>query len=319
MKILSLVLICLTIQATSVAQQPGMVEKKGGGMYFDAEKYKVDRMKMQTSTKPGQPPPPAPTEYDKPKNGVKSNGEIWIDGYCRYRPAQYSTSHYSDMSETDYLQAAYPKDTIRYSDNFSGTGNIPWSEMKSVFKNDPEFKDLSQQLNSQLNDGIPMPLFLKLMRSTSFFQPKELGGKYQFSRAYKIWIKRISGSEKTNIEIRTQYNVTNGDDGTIVKINDTGKFEISDLCNNCKHTSNDLKSGKVKSWVEGGWNEVTISKDQFNTVRVYLNDEMVLQYQQPYIPIATRYASFYIDLPRDSEKKNLVYHVGQITVESYPK
>lgn len=299
-----------------------MVERRGGGAYFSAEQYKIDqaKAKSQVNLNPGKYV--TPTAFEQPKKGanVKANGEIWIEGFCRFRPASYSKSHYSELSETQYLRAIYPADTVRYTDNFSGNGNIKWDDYRRSYnKSDTSCANLQKKIADNLNDGIPVTMFRKVLSCSDFFGETNPGGKYEFSRAVKIWVKRVAGPDKMDLEFRTQYDHTNGDDNTTLKINDKGSFELFDNCSNCKHTKNNLKSGKAKIWNEGGWNELSISKDEFNTVKIHINDELIYQYQQPHIPITTRFASFWIELPYEWEKKKLMYHIGQVTVECYPK
>jgi len=262
-----------------------------------------------------------PKEFAKPKKEANSRGEIWIDGYCRYRPPSSSLQRfYYDLTEIGYLTPVFPTDTVRYADDFSGKGNIAWDDIKkSSYKSDAEYKDLNAQIAANLNEGIPVPLFQKLMKSSTFSEATESMGKYQFSRSISVWIKRISGSEKMDLEFSTDYVFCMSSDRTILKINDNGSYEINDNCDNCKHTRNDLKSGKVKSWVKGGWNEVGISKDEFNTVKIHINGEEVLQYQIPNVPVAVRYAYFNIAMPYEWQKKKLMYNVGLVTIENYPK
>lgn len=318
---ISFIILALVMSTNLVVaqSQAGMVNK-GSGQNFDAEQYKIDRMKSQTGVNLNPSKYATPNKMLESKSGKNANGEIWIGGYCRFRPAENSRSRYcEDMSEIRYLTAIYPNDTVRYTDNFNGKGTIPWPVyFNSSYKKDHAYDNLQKQIAENLNDGIPLTLFQKLLRSSDFFEATEMGGKYQFSRSIKVWVKRTSGSEKMDLKFTTQYNFSNGDDNTNLEINDNGSFKIYDNCDNCKHTKNDLTSGKSKSWVKGGWNEIAISKDEFNTVRILINDEIVYQYQIPDIPIVTRYASFYIELPYEWEKKKLMYNVGQITVESYP-
>ncbi|MCW3075192.1 MAG: hypothetical protein JWP69_2261 [Flaviaesturariibacter sp.] len=296
--------------------QAGMVNKSGGGQYFDAEKYKIDRMKAQGNTPPPQAKHESPTEFKEPKKSPNAKGEIWIDGYCRFRPAGTNRSHYKNESELSYLRPVYPKDTIRLYDNFGGKGNIDWEKYKNK---DGECSNVVELVKNNLADGIPVPVFEKLLYCAPVFTSDPDAYLYEFSRGVRLWIKRVSGSEKLPIEFSTQYNYTNGDDKTVVSINDRGEYDLTDRCNNCKSTKNKLKSGRIKSWTEGGWNELAISKDEFNTVRFMVNDELIYQYQQPDIPISTRFASFDINLPYEWEKKKLMYHIGHISVESYPK
>jgi len=308
------------IQSAFCQSQQGMVDKRGGGQTFDAEQYKIDRMKTQLQVNLNPNKYAQPNELKKPEKKANDKGQIWIDGYCRYRPAENITSHYSTQSETAYLNAVYPKDTVRYSDNFSGKGNINWDGYKKdLYKTDEACANLKKLVSDNVNDGIPLPVFNQLLKCSSFFDDTEINGMYQFSKAEKIWIKRMSGPEKMSLEINAQFNYTNGDDQVVLLINDKGDFDLTDRCTNCEHTKNKLKSGNAKSWVDGGWNEIAIAKDEFNTVRILVNDELIYQYQEPNIPITTRYASLSVSLPYKWEKEKLMYNVGQFSVEAYPK
>lgn len=80
-----------------------------------------------------------------------------------------------------------------------------------------------------------------------------------------------------------------------------------------------MESGKSKTWDEGEWNELSVKKDQFNTVTVFINSEEVCRYQLSSLPITVRFASFLLTMPYKWEKEKLMYHVGRVTSVSYPK
>ncbi|MBP6624635.1 MAG: hypothetical protein KA198_05660 [Chitinophagaceae bacterium] len=311
-------LLLVTCLNTNAQNQAGMVNKTSGGQYFNAEQYKIDRLKMEVNETPSSSKKyENPTDFSKPKNGINNYGEIWIDKYCRYRPATTNKAYYcSDMNEQNYLNAIYPADTQIYSDNFSGKGNILWDNI-----GDKHYKEKTgyTHIADSLNDGITMNFFKDIMYKSDFFRCTEEPAKYQFSRAWKVWVKRVSGPENMPLELVAYYNYTNGRDATVLKISDNGSFEISDLCDNCDHTHHDLDKGKTKAWIKGGWNEICIFKDELNTVKILVNDLIIFQYQIPDIPITTRFATFLINPPHLWQKKNLMYNIGQVSVESYPK
>ncbi len=312
--ITSLVFISLS---SAVYSQAGMVEKHGGGQYFNAEQYKIDQLKAKTFEKPSTSTKyEIPTDYNKPKKGMDSSGQIWIDGYCRFRPASSSAKRFcSDMSEIKYHTPEYPIEMQRYSDNFSGNGNIPWDQKNGKIYNE---KTGYIHVADSLNDGISLTFFQKLLKESEFFSCTEPGGKYEFSRAWKFWVKRVSGPKNMPLEFSSEYRFPNGDDYSVLKIDDNGSFEIAGSCYNCEQTRFYSKKGKVKSWVEGGWNEISISKDELNIVKIIVNDELLSQYQIPNMPITTRYSRCRISLPYEWQKKKLMYNVGEVTVESYP-
>jgi hypothetical protein len=261
----------------------------------------------------------SPTTFPKPGKETNSSGEVWISGYCRYRPPSSSPQEFYQMSEIEYLRPVYPREAVKYADDFSGKGNISWDECKSrFFKKDTAYQNMSGKIAADRNDGISMPLFQKLLKSACFFDASETLGKHQFSRSIKVWIKRVSGPDNMDLSFSTAYSFNKWNDRTNLKIDDNGKFEVSDFCQNCKSNRHDLKSGKVKSWAKGGWNEVGISKNEFNTVKIHINGEVVFEYQIPDIPIAIRYSRFNIDMPSDAEKKKLEYRVGAVTIEEFP-
>ncbi len=119
------------------------------------------------------------------------------------------------------------------------------------------------------------------------------------------------------LEFSSQYSFPNGEDYSVLKIEDNGSFEIGGSCYNCEKSRFYSKKGKAKSWIEGGWNEITISKDELNTVKIMVNDELLSQYQIPNMPITTRYSRCRISLPYEWQKKKLMYNVGEVIVESY--
>lgn len=264
-----------------------------------------------------------PKEYEKPKSGVKDNGEIWIDGYCRYRPPSYSRSRYNeDMSEVEYCKAVYPTETIVQSDDFKWSGNIPWAV--NSWNSKEECEALQLRIAQSVNDGIPFKMYDSLAKMSAYNEPtargyKE-GRKYEFSRSVSIWIKRKSGSEKSSVKFSTEYAYSNGEDRTDLEVNDKGQFKVSRFCDNCKSPMyKEVESGKSKAWKEGEWNELTIKKDEFNTVTVFINDEEVCRYQLSSLPITARFATFSFEMPYKWEKEKLLYHVGQVTSISYPK
>ena len=301
---------------STVYSQAGMVEKYGGGQYFNAEQYKIDRMKAKTNEIPSASTKyEIPTDYSKPKKGMNSSGQIWIDGYCRFRPASSSAKRFcSDMSEIKHHTPEYPVEMQRYSDNFSGKGNIAWDQMNGKIYNE---KTGYIHVADSLNDGISLTFFQKLLKESEFFSCTEPGGKYEFSRAWKFWVKRVSGPKNMPLEFSSQYSFPNGEDYSVLKIEDNGSFEIGGSCYNCEKSQFYSKKGTAKLWIEGGWNEITISKDELNTIKILVNDELLSQYQIPNMPITTRYRRCRISLPYEWQKKKLMYNVGEVIVESY--
>lgn len=267
-----------------------------------------------------------PKDYDKPKSGVKSNGEIWIDGYCRYRPPLSSNSsrYNEDVSETEYCQAVYPKDTLIYTDDFTGNGTIPWAANLFDQSNEAKFKQLQQRIAASVNDGLPFPMYDSLVKMSWYHIADQRGYKkgreYEFSRVVSFWLKRKSGPERLYVKLTAKYPFSNGEDYTDFEINDNGQFKVNRFCDNCKSPQyKEVESGKAKAWKEGEWNEIAVMKDQFNTVTVYINAEKVCQYQLPLLPITARFASFQLQMPYKWEKEKLMYHIGRITSISYPK
>lgn len=267
---------------------------------------------------------PLPQEYDKQKNGANSSGEIWIDGFCRYRPPASNKSRYNDnVSEISYCKEIYPTDVIIQSDDFKGGGSIPWLENTYIAERE-KCEALLQRLPAAVNDGLPFPKFDSLVRLSSYSKATGNGYKkgrdYEFSRAVSFRIKRISGSEKSYVSLNTRYPFTNGEDYTYMEVNDKGQFTVRRFCFNCKSPqSKELESGKSKAWKSGDWNEITVMKDQYNTVTVYINGDEICRYQISAIPITVRFASFHLSMPAKWEKENLMYHIGSVTSISYPK
>jgi hypothetical protein len=267
---------------------------------------------------------PPKKEFDKPKNGVNGSGEIWVDGYCRFRPASSSKSRYNeDVSEAEYCRAVYPTEMIVQSDDFKGNGTIPWAA-NAWFSATKQCRALQERISSQVGDGIPFTLYDSLQKMSAFFSStasgyKE-GRKYEFSRAVSIWVKRMTGPDKMSLKLTAEYPFTNGEDHTDFEINDNGQYKVSRFCNNCKSPMyKEVESGKSKAWIEGGWNELTMKKDEFNTVTVYINQEEVCRYQLSALPIAVRYARFNVKMPYEWEKKKLMYNIKQVAVISYPQ
>lgn len=267
---------------------------------------------------------PPKKEFDKTKNGVNSSGEIWVDGYCRYRPASSNKSRYNeDVSEAEYCREVYPAEMIIQSDDFKGNGTIPWAA-NAWFSATKQCKALQERISTQVGDGIPFTLYDSLQKTSAFFSStasgyKE-GRKYEFSKAVSIWVKRMTGPDKMYLNINAEFPFTNGADYADFEINDNGQFKISRFCSNCKSPMyKEIESGKTKAWKEGGWNELTIKKDGFNTVTVYVNQEEVCRYQLSALPIAVRFARFNIKMPREWDKKNLMYNIKQVGVISYPQ
>ncbi len=266
-----------------------------------------------------------PKEFDKPKSGVKSNGEIWIDGYCRYRPPSYGRSRYNeDLSENEYCREKYPYDTLVQSDDFSGNGTIPWAENLFNQSEEANFRQFQQRLTASLNDGLPFPMYDSLKGQSWYHLASARGYKkgreYEFSRSVSFWIKRKSGPEKLYVKMTTEYPFSNGEDRTDFEVNDKGQFKVSRFCDNCKSPQyKEIESGKSKAWKEGDWNEITVKKDQYNTVTVYINEEEVCRYQLTALPITARFARFSLSMPYKWEKEKLMYHIGRITSISYPK
>lgn len=266
-----------------------------------------------------------PSKFVKPRKGPNSLGEIWIDGYCRYRPpASYNKSRYNEaVSENEYNRATFPHDTIITADDFSGNGTIPWAANLFSQSEEEKCKQLQQRMTAALNDGLPFPMYDSLMKLSWYHIANERGYKkgreYEFSRSISFWVKRKSGPDKMYIKLTTEFPYTNGEDYTNFEINDNGQFKIGARCNNCKDTYDELKSGKTKAWKEGDWNEITVKKDEFNTVSFFINAEKLFQYQIPDIPISIRFAQFSLKMPSNWEKEKLMYHIGQVTSISYPK
>ncbi len=266
---------------------------------------------------------PPKKEFDKPKNGLNSSGEIWVDGYCRYRPATSNKSRYNeDVSEAEYCRAVYPTEMTVQSDDFKGNGTIPWAA-NAWFSATKQCKALQDRISSQVADGIPFTLYDSLQKTSAFFSSTSAGykegRKYEFSKAVSIWVKRMTGPDKMYLKFTAEYPFTNGEDYTNFEINDNGQFKVGRYCYNCKSPMyKEVESGKSKAWIEGGWNEITIKKDEFNTVTVYVNQQELCRYQLPSIPIAVRFARFSMKMPHEWEKKKLMYNIKQVAVISYP-
>lgn len=268
---------------------------------------------------------PPKKEYDKPKSGLNSLGEVWVDGYCRYRPPYSSAaSRYNrDVSEWDYCRATYPDKMIVYADDFKGGGTIPWSANAKRGKSG--FADsLLERIRQTTGDGISFTMYDSLIHASAFFYADADGYKsgrdYEFSKSVSIWIKRISGPDKMSLRLHAEYPFSNGKDYTTFDINDNGQFTIKRFCDNCKSPMyKEVESGKSKAWIEGGWNELTVKKDEFNTVTVFINQTELCRYQLSGLPITARFATFYLEMPDDWQKKNLMYNIKQIAVISYPK
>jgi len=266
-----------------------------------------------------------PREFTKPKKGPNSSGEFWIDGYCRYRPPASNKSRYNEaVSEIGYNKVTFPVDTIISTDDFSGNGTIPWAANLCDESEEIMYKELQQSIATELNDGIPFPSYDLLTKLSCYPNATEKGYKkgreFEFSRSVSFCIKRKSGPEKMYLNFITEFPFTNGEDNMNINVNDNGQFKIGYFCFNCKSPMNkELKSGKSKAWIEGDWNEITIKKDEFNTVSFYINNEEILQYQIPDIPISIRFAEFRLEMPSNWEKEKLMYHIGKVTSISYPK
>ncbi len=264
-------------------------------------------------------------EFDKPtKKQARENGEIWIGNYCRYRPASYRTSNFDgDLTEAAYQREDFPADTVFYSDDFKEKGNIPWEENTY---NEAEAKAcvaLRARIATLYQDGIPFQMYDSLTRLSNFFSTlyrgKRTGRAYEFSRANSIWIKRKEGPEKMPFTLNATFAFVNSKDYLEIEMNDLGKFTIKSFCDNGDPQMSEVKSGKAKTWKTGDWNELTVRKDEFNNILVYANEELILQYKTPNIPVATRFASFRLSMPYQWEKKGLQYQIGGLASISYPK
>jgi hypothetical protein len=296
--------------------------KNDNGTIRQKSSDEIRREEAQLASSKNYTPPAK--EYDKQKSGEKSNGEIWVDGYCRYRPASSSRSRYNeDVSETEYCRAVYPAETIIQSDDFKGKGTIPWAA-NAWFGKTAECKALQERIALSVNDGIPFTMYDSLQKMSAFSVSTASGykedRKYEFSRAVSMWVKRLSGPDKMYLKLSTEYPFTNGEDRTDFEVNDNGQFKVSRFCDNCKSPMyKEVESGKSKAWKEGDWNEITVKKDEFNTVTVYINQEEICRYQLTSLPITARFAQFSLQMPYEWQKKKLMYNVGLVTIESYPK
>lgn len=133
---------------------------------------------------------PYPKEFDKPSKEPKSNGEIWIDGYCRYRPPSYSLSRYNeDMTENEFCSSTYPYDTVMVTDDFRGTGNIPWAE-NAWFGKSSEVRQLQERIKSTMGDGIQFTMYDSLQKMSAYHLATSSGYKkgreYEFNRSVSI-------------------------------------------------------------------------------------------------------------------------------------
>ncbi len=257
-----------------------------------------------------------PKEFEKPKSGLKSNGEVWIGGYCRYRPPGYSTSRYdADMSEKEFCTATYPYDTVIITDDFISGNYGGWIPVNSG--NKEQFFQFLKRMDASINEGLAFPMFDSLTRLGKHDNTKEK--IYQFNKSVSLWIKRKSGSEKSFIKLQTLFPFSNGEDYTYFEVNDKGQFKISAFCDNCKDQFGEKESGRSKAWKESDWNEITVMKDQFNTVTFYINQEKIYRYRIPDIPFSVRFSSFRLEMPYKWEKEKLMYTIGAVTSISYPK
>lgn len=265
-----------------------------------------------------------PKEFEKPESGVKSNGEIWINGYCRYRPPSYSRSRYNEnQSELEYCREAYPYDTVIYTDDFTGDGTIPWAKNAWPGKEN-DILGLQARIKNSVNDGVPFFMYDSLQIMSAYNYAITPGyntaRQFEFSRAVSFWMKRTSGPDKMYVTLTTKYTFSNGEDHTDFEINDNGQFTVKRFCDNCKSPQyKEVESGKSKAWKKGEWNEIAIKKDEFNTVTVYINGEEICRYQLASLPITARFASFRLFMPYKWEKEKLMYHIGRVTSVSYPK
>lgn len=311
--------ICL-IGFNKLHAQSGMVEKSGGGTTFSAEQYKIDRMKQQQNNS-GSTNKPAPKEYYFTSKAKTDDG-IWIDGFQRYRHPKNNRCRYNEgVSEIEFCKAVYPKDTSRYFDYFKGGGNIPWC--RSTYDFDvAACERIVKKIGTITEEGIPFELFDSLQMSTCFDNSStngyKLGREYEFSKGVFWQIKRIAGPEKMNMEFRGEFVVAGGEDNVYVLINDKGQYTVTAQFHNWKTTSKEMGTGKSKAWIPGGWNEVGIIKDEFNNVKFFVNGIEEYQYATPDIPIASRYASSQLKMPRDAKKSGLKVSVKSIVIESYP-
>lgn len=265
-----------------------------------------------------------PKEYDKPKSGLNSLGEIWVDGYCRYRPAESRKSRYNEeITEIEYCRAVYPTENIVLTDDFKGAGTIPWAVNNRTEKI-AACKALQERIALNSADGIPFKMYDSLQKSSDFNDWSATGykegRKYEFSKSVSFWVKRTAGPDKMYLKLSTEYPFTNGEDRTDFEVNDNGQFVVKRFCYNCKSPMyKEVESGKSKAWKESDWNEITIKKDEFNTVTAYINGEEVCRYQLTAIPIAVRFARFSLEMQYEWEKKKLMYNIKQVTVISYPE
>lgn len=326
-------LLCFAVNfqaVTAVAQRrPGEVEKLSGGTTFSAEQYKIDRMRSQSGSGNylgSSSSFRAPMDFEKPKNEPKEDGSIWIGGYCRYRKPRYNQSRYHPRhSEIEYCRPVYPSDTIRQRDDFSGKGNIPWVADVQNSEAKAKCRGFADRMQAYLADGLPFMYYDSLQRFSWFGVSCGSGDCYtegrdfEFSRSVHFWVKRKDGPDKMFIKFSAEFAYSCGDDNVYFEINDKGQFKIDVVYDNWKTNHEVVETGKAKSWVSGDWNEITISKDEFNTVSFFVNDVHVFHYQIPDIPITTRFSGFRLEMPYDWQKKKLQYNVGEVLVECYPK
>lgn len=299
--------------------------------YISPFKYKDGNFVMKTQYEISQEESRASQlvirkEYDKPtKNQSKGEGEIWIDGFCRYRPAsyKYKSNFDEDVTEVGYQRESFSIETVTFSDGFKEKGNIPWSDNAFNENDRKACAGLLSRIESQYSDGIPFLLYDSIRRLSTFFDNihtgKRTGRDYEFSRAVSIWLKRMKGPESMDLNLYAGFTFVNSTDHIDIKMNDKGKFTITAFCENDKPQLRKVASGKAKTWQTGGWNELTVKKDEFNNVLVYANDELILTYKIPTIPVATRFSGFYLSMPYQWEKKDLQYNIGRVTSFSYPK
>lgn len=263
-------------------------------------------------------------EFEKPKKGYNAKGEYWIKGYCRYRPASYSTSNYNDkVDEKDYHREVFPAEAVIYTDDFKGGGTIPWAENAYSSESKTACEQLLSRLPSYVNDGLPFSAYDSLQKSSWYGSSKQAGSRkgreYEFSRAVSMLLKRKEGPENMFVTFTTRFPFVNSEDYLNLEFNDKGKYKISAFCDNCDDQYDEVASGTSKLWHTGDWNEVTVKKDEFNNILIYLNEDMIFQYRIPFVPIATHFAGFSLEMPKDWQKKKLQYNIGAVTSIHYPK
>ncbi len=317
----ALVIFIMMASVSTNGQSYISIYKYENGTFKNKSSDEIRREEAQASANSKK----APREFIKPKKGPNSSGEFWVDGYCRYRPPASNKSRYNEaVSEIGYNRAVFPKDTIITTDDFSGNGTIPWAANLCDKSEEIMYKELQQTMAADLTDGIPFPLYNLLTTLSCYQTATERGYKkdreYEFSRSISFWVKRKSGSAKMYLQLNTEFPFTNGEDKMSMQVNDKGNFKIIHLCYNCKSPmSREVEDGKSKLWKEGDWNEITVKKDEFNTISFYINQEQICQYRIPDIPISIRFAAFRLAMPDKWEKEKLMYHIGRVTSISYPK